>query len=147
MVQLLLLTCLPLLPAVISNIRYVILLYIFLNLLQCRALKLQLKISSDIVVNVQVFRLPFHSLTCRPGEDIETVEIKTRSIKRSSKSVTKLSALAIVEEWLKPDQTTDCHKVGETAGGGVCASLSKHAPKGTFYLSTSRFIFCPELVT
>lgn len=75
---------------------------------------------------MQVFCLSFYSLTCRPGEDIETyVNIEACSVKRRSKTVTKLSVVAVMEEGLNPDQTTDCHKVSEAAAGGVCTSFYK----------------------
>lgn len=64
-----LLTCLSLLPTVISDIRHIIVLHTFLNLMQSRALKLRLEISRDIVVDTQVFCLPFYGLTRGPGGD------------------------------------------------------------------------------
>lgn len=46
------LTCLSLFPAIISDIGYIVLLHIFLNLLQCRAFVLEFEIPSDVVVKV-----------------------------------------------------------------------------------------------
>lgn len=62
-----LLTRLSLLPAVISDVRHVVLLHVFLDLLQRRGLVLGLEVSGHVVVHVQVFSLPFHGLPCRPG--------------------------------------------------------------------------------
>lgn len=62
-----LLTRLPLLPAVISDVRHVVLLHVFLNLLQLRGLVLGFEVSGHVVVHTQVFSLPFYSLPCRPG--------------------------------------------------------------------------------
>lgn len=46
------LTCLSLFPAIISDIGYIVLLHIFLNLLQCCAFVLEFEIPSDVVVKV-----------------------------------------------------------------------------------------------
>lgn len=65
-VERLVLTCLSLFPAVISDVRYVVILHIFLNLLKRRALVLRFEVPRDVVVDVQVFCLSLHSLTSRP---------------------------------------------------------------------------------
>lgn len=65
-VEQLVLTRLSLFPAVISDVRHVILLHVFLNLLQRRAFVLQFKVPRDVVVHVQVFCLSLHSLTSGP---------------------------------------------------------------------------------
>ena len=62
------LTCLPLLPAVISNIGHVVLFHILLYVMQLVALELGPKVAGDVVVDAQIFRLPLHRLRGRPGE-------------------------------------------------------------------------------
>lgn len=70
-----LLTCLPLFPTVVSNISHIILFDIFLNLLQSWVFKLGLEIAGDVVLDTQVLRLPFYSLTCGPKADGEVTLI------------------------------------------------------------------------
>lgn len=61
-----LLTCLPFFPAVVSNISYVVVFNVLLDLMHSRGFELRLEVAGDVVVDAQVLRLPFHSLTRGP---------------------------------------------------------------------------------